>query len=516
MQEVHTNKTSLKIQAAKNVGASWLGLLVNVAVGFFLAPFILHKLGDEAFGLWILVVSLTGYYGLFDFGIRSSIVRYVARFAATGDWNQLARFVSTSLFVYSGIALLLLAVTGMGWFYLDALFQISPAFLGTARLLLLIVGVGVALGFPFSVFAGVLQGMQKFTWINLIQIGQVLVRALLVIIALQYGGGLLAIGLITVALNLLSYISHTFLAFRTIRLPLGLRFVDPATFRRMIIYSSVTFVIMIAERLRFHSDAVVIGIFLSSQAITYFAIAGKLVEYTTWVVQVMAQIFTPMSSQFDAGGDIRQLQKVFLQGNRACALTIVPMCAILIVLGKSIIEVWVGAQYASSYLILLLLIVPKTLYLAQAASTKILFGMGRHGMLALVLAVEGVANLCLSIFLLRRLGIVGVALGTAIPLACTSLFFLPRHLCRLLKIPLRTYLRQTYTLPLVLSAPLVIALLLLRRYFHATNYVELFLQVALAGGVYAIGLLWFIFYKEPGGVALRARFTDFLQQSLSQ
>jgi O-antigen/teichoic acid export membrane protein len=65
-------------------------------VGFFLSPFILHRLGDDAFSLWVLVFSLTGYYGLLDLGIRASIIRYVAKFAATEDEEQLARFLSTA------------------------------------------------------------------------------------------------------------------------------------------------------------------------------------------------------------------------------------------------------------------------------------------------------------------------------------------------------------------------------------------------------------------------------------
>jgi len=65
-----------KVEILKNVGSSWFALGVNVLVGIFLSPYILHRLGDEAFGLWVLIFSITGYYGLFDLGIRSSIVRY--------------------------------------------------------------------------------------------------------------------------------------------------------------------------------------------------------------------------------------------------------------------------------------------------------------------------------------------------------------------------------------------------------------------------------------------------------
>jgi hypothetical protein len=64
----------LKTCAVNNVASSWGGLAVNIAVGFFLSPFIEHNLGDRASSLWILIFSMTGYYGIFDSGIRCSHV----------------------------------------------------------------------------------------------------------------------------------------------------------------------------------------------------------------------------------------------------------------------------------------------------------------------------------------------------------------------------------------------------------------------------------------------------------
>jgi O-antigen/teichoic acid export membrane protein len=95
-----------KKQILKNVGSSWPALATNVLVGIFLSPFILHRLGDAAYGIWVLIFSVTGYYGLFDLGIRSSIIRYVSKYTATGDKEKLAQFVNTVLFSYTGIGLL--------------------------------------------------------------------------------------------------------------------------------------------------------------------------------------------------------------------------------------------------------------------------------------------------------------------------------------------------------------------------------------------------------------------------
>ncbi len=74
-----------KRQIIKNITSSWFALGTNILVGLFLSPFILHRLGDSAFGVWVLTFSITGYYGLFDLGIRSSIVRYVSKHLATGS-----------------------------------------------------------------------------------------------------------------------------------------------------------------------------------------------------------------------------------------------------------------------------------------------------------------------------------------------------------------------------------------------------------------------------------------------
>src|ERR1700745_782081 len=108
-----------KIAILKNVGSSWFALSLNILVGIFLSPYILHHLGDEAFGLWILIFSVTGYYGLFDLGIRSSIVRYVAKYAATGEHGQLNRLVNTAIFSYGAIGLFAMLITLTAYFRVE-------------------------------------------------------------------------------------------------------------------------------------------------------------------------------------------------------------------------------------------------------------------------------------------------------------------------------------------------------------------------------------------------------------
>src|SRR5579884_1374153 len=135
----------------RNVGSSWFALGINVVVGILLSPFILHRLGDAAFGIWVLIFSITGYYGLFDLGIRSSIVRYVSKYTAVNSTEEISKLINTSLFSYTCIGIVSLAVTFAGCVYVDRWFHIAPEFHRTARWLLLMVGSSVAVGFPLGI-----------------------------------------------------------------------------------------------------------------------------------------------------------------------------------------------------------------------------------------------------------------------------------------------------------------------------------------------------------------------------
>jgi O-antigen/teichoic acid export membrane protein len=498
-----------RAQIINNVGSSWFALGINILVGIFLSPLILHRLGDTAFGIWVLTFSITGYYGLFDLGIRSSIVRYVSKFTAVRDAESLAKLVNTSFFIYSCIGILSLFITVAGTFYVPSLFHIPADLQSVSRWLFLVVGTSVSLGFPLGISAGILEGLQRFyvnSWTN---VATSLLRAVLIVYVLNRGYGLLTVALITAGLPTIASLTRCVIAFRLLSIPIGFRYVDRAAFREIAQYGGTTFIIVISGQLRFRSDEIVIGAFLSTAAITYFNIGARIVDYAVQVVTSLAQIFVPMSSQSEAVGNVDRLRKIFIAGNRICAFIMFPICAVLVILGKSVIELWVGTKYVPlSYPVLLIMLIPSTLFFAQASSGRILFGMGRHRTWALVTLVEGVSNLILSILLVRPYGIVGDALGTAIPLTCSALFFLPAHLCQQLGIRLSQFLRQAYTLPVLLSAPLVTVLLIMRHYSVPHTYWQLAAQLAVGGLVYGLGLVWAFVTENALGVDLLSRPAD--------
>jgi O-antigen/teichoic acid export membrane protein len=484
-------RTFEKKQILKNVGSSWSALAVNVIIGIFLSPFILHHLGDAAFGIWVLIFSITGYYGLFDLGIRSSIIRYVSKYSATDDREKLNGFINTALFTYSGIGVVSMVLTTLLSSTVERRFNIPPEMHSQARLLLLMVGASVSLGFPLGVFGGMLEGLQRFYILNWTSIGATLARAVLIVYTLHRGYGLLTVALITVGLPLASSILRGIIVFRLCPVPLGLKYVDRESFRHMANYGGTTFLVMVAARLRFRTDELVLGAMMSTVAVAWFNIGARIVDYAQEFVSSLAQVFVPMASHSEAKGDLDRVRKIYIAGNRVCAFIILPVTALLIIFGKHIIRIWVGARYVPhSYPVLVVMIIPFALMLAQAASTRILFGLGKHQTVAAVTVIEGLANLVLSIALVPALGIVGDALGTAIPLTFTCLVFLPRHMKKQIGVPVITFLREAYILPILLTLPFVATLLLANRFFYPRNLIQLVIETLLVSTVFMAGLLW--------------------------
>lgn len=482
-----------KSEIIKNVGSSWFSLGVNILVGIFLSPFILHRLGNTAYGAWVLAFSVTGYYGLFDLGIRSSVIRYVSTYTAAGDTEGLSRLINTSLAGYTAIGAATMLVTLAISTHIDSLFRMPNDLLPTARWLFIMVGIAVALGFPAGVFGGILEGLNRFYLVNITNLASTLLRAILIVLALTHGYGLLMVALITVVIPLLGSVVRAVIALRLLSLRFDWKYIDKESFRKIAGYSSVSFMLMIAYKLRFKTDEVIISTFVSVAAVTFFSNADRLVDYTGEVVSSLAQSFVPMSGQSHARGDTAHLRKIFVAGNRACALIVFPITAILVILGKSVITAWVGQRYVTAcYPVMLVLLIPSTFALAQGASTRILYGVAKHGSLAWVSAMEGLTNVILSVVLVRKYGLIGDALGTAIPLSCTALYFMPRHLCRILQVRLGTFLRQAYTLPVLLCAPTVLALLLVRRWFFAHSYLQVGAQILVGMIPYSLGLGWAI------------------------
>src|SRR5580692_12385408 len=95
-------------QLAKSIAGNWIAFAISVGVAFFLSPFIVHRLGNIAYGVWTLVVSMISFMSLLDLGLRGAVTRFVARHHAQGNHQEASRAVSAAFWLRIWICLLIL------------------------------------------------------------------------------------------------------------------------------------------------------------------------------------------------------------------------------------------------------------------------------------------------------------------------------------------------------------------------------------------------------------------------
>jgi O-antigen/teichoic acid export membrane protein len=147
----------------------------------------------------------------------------------------------------------------------------------------------------------------------------------------------------------------------------------------------------------------------------------------------------------DAVDRADRLRRIFLHGTRLSLAMVLPIGVTLVALADPLIHAWVGARVSEmqgSVPVLQILSIAIMIRVGAGTATTLLKGGGMHRLMATVSIVTGIANVVVSVALVRPLGLRGVALGTLIPVACSTLFFVYPAACRRVGIPFRTFLAQ--------------------------------------------------------------------------
>ncbi len=125
----------------------------------------------------------------------------------------------------------------------------------------------------------------------------------------------------------------------------------------------------------------------------------------------------PIVVDCDSGQRAERLRTVFMHGTRLSLATVLPVAGGLALLAHPLLTAWIGPSFATTTTIVQILAFVVIVRVGAATSTVILKGAGMHRRLTVLVGLMAVGNLALSIALVRSLGLVGVALGTAVPVA---------------------------------------------------------------------------------------------------
>jgi O-antigen/teichoic acid export membrane protein len=464
----------------------------GAVVGLLLMPFIIHSLGDKMYGLWIFVGSFLGYYSLMDFGLNSAVQRFISRAIGSKDYTEINKIVNTSLVIFAIVGAIALVVSFFSAFVLPLLIK-NIAEVALFRKVILILGLNFAIGFPLRVFSGILAANLRFdikTKTELIKLG---VRTILIIIFLKNGYGIVALALITLVADISGYAAYYFVVRHLYKfIVISNKLFDKSKVRHLFGYSFYTFVSQISNQLIYNIDNLVIVTFLGLVPVTMYSIGSRLIKYFMDFIGSAVGITMPVFSQYEGAGDYHSIREKYLLLTKISSYLSILVGGTLIIFGRALIIRWVGVRFEQSYIILLILLFPCIFNVMQSSCAELLYGISKHKYLAIANIIEGLANLTLSVILVKRYGIFGVALGTAIPMLVMKTVVQPIYVCKVIGISFKEYYFGLMAPIIAISAGILVGFWLIVRAGIVPNYLNIISLIILeiivfAAIVYLVG-----------------------------
>ncbi len=411
----------------RNIVANWGGFVFSVGIGFILAPYVVRHLGNIEYGVWSLVISLTGYLSLLDLGVRGAVTRYVARFHTKAEHQRSSQVASAAMAIFCATAVIVVALSVLLATVPLARMKIPPPYLFAARVVLILTGVSTALSLINGVYGGILVALQRFDLTNGTEIASTGLRSLAIIVVLHHGLGLISLALLNLLFNVARLFVNLVLARKLYpQVRIRAASVDRQNLRLIFSFSVFSFLLHVGLSLIYASDLVVIGVYLPVSAVAFYVIGANLVEYTRTLVGGISQTMTPLASSIEAQQGTQGLQALVLKGSSWATMAVLPVAATFLIRGSSFIAMWMGAEFADLSGRVLKILAVTVLFSASASvGSSVMLGISRHKPLVAIHLAEGLCNLGLSIFLVKRIGIIGVAWGTLLPNLLTSVFFVP-------------------------------------------------------------------------------------------
>jgi O-antigen/teichoic acid export membrane protein len=311
---------------------------------------------------------------------------------------------------------------------------------------------------------------RRFDLYNLTSAGSGLVRAALIVAALHLHHGVLFVAGTALASSLLSLaVSACLLRVADPALSFQTRNITLARIRQLLGFSSSAFLGTAGDQLRFFVDSIVIGRVLTVALITPFNIAGRLVMLFRQLALALASPFAGVMSELEGQQKQADLQHYFLLATRLTSLLSVFISLMLLVNGGPLIRFWVGNTYSTSYVLLVVLLAGYCLMLSQQPSADLLIAKGRHQLRGWWTLAEGLTNLGLSIYWGHRYGLIGIALGTAVPMITIQVLVQPWYTLQVAAIPLRRYFKEGIGRPLLVAIIFSVVCALTRPWLHSPD-----------------------------------------------
>ena len=259
--------------------------------------------------------------------------------------------------------------------------------------------------------------------------------------------------------------------------------------REVTTFSVYFFLIDIAVQIGFNLDNIVIAGFLGTTAVAIYAVTLRIADYQRQLCSQFNNLLFPVVVRFGSVGRLDALRDTLVEGTRIAVVMVVGVTICVIGFAAPLVHAWMGPGFDDSIPPLIVLAIAGIVLVGQGPLGNVLLGTGRHRLVAMVAFLEALTNVALSVVLVRWYGILGVALGTAIPVLIANMFTLLPAACRTVQLRVTEFARLVLPAPLIGAVPAIAAVVAFRSLLPPVRFIEVVGEGAIVGAIYMATVL---------------------------
>ncbi|MCH7690950.1 MAG: oligosaccharide flippase family protein [candidate division Zixibacteria bacterium] len=400
-----------------NIFSSWYAQAVRVGIAFFFVPYITTSLGDERYGIWVIIFQTICYFYLLDLGVSAALLRFVSKYLGEENFDKINRLLNTANLFYLGVGLVTSVSIYLFAVYFFDVFQISSeAIYAEGVTALSILAILIGLRFILLPFGGSLASFQRQDLVNILNIVEEITRAAVLIYILSLGEGLVEMAIAATVIHLTRHLAGVIILKKLYpQIKFSLKKIDAKIASSLLHYSKTAFGISIGWMLIFNSDSILLGLISSSSAAGIYNPAVQLMFHLRMTVNAIGLPLIPAVSHLESTTDLETVRRLYLRVLKYTAYLSFLTCTCVFLYANSFVALWLPEEFMPAGPVMQILAVSGAFFLPQIMGHSVLLGLGKHSKLLLVLILEVAFKILLAIFLVREYGLLGMAVATALP-----------------------------------------------------------------------------------------------------
>lgn len=402
------------------VGFGYLNQFVMMLAGLWLTPFLLRRVGQSEYGLWLVGTQVLTYLTLMDLGVMALLPRETAyavgRAGAIGRATDLPDVIGQTIRLTLWQMPLVALAAVILWIAMPSSWEHLRWPLG-------LVMAAFVLTFPLRVFQAVLQGLQDLPFLGKVFLLSWTLGFLATVGLVHAGFGLYSLAaawVVTQSTSVIIFGSRLISRFPNViprRLPrLHLR--DARIQLGKGLWVSVA---QVAQVLVSGTDMLIIGKLLGPLAVVPYACTSKLIGVLANQPQVLMQSAGPALSEMRMSESRHRLLQVCTILSLAMLMVSGAVVCVVLSVNRAFVSWWVGEdQYGGSWLSLLLL---ASMLLRHWNTTVVyaIFCLGYERRISVTTLLDGAVAVCAMLVLVPAFGLVGAPIGMILGLSLVSL-----------------------------------------------------------------------------------------------